>query len=104
MSRKVLQHEVCRVSGFSPQHYRSLAIMQATQNIEIEMHGKGGHSMVPPRDGSSVVARMSRIVQAVETKLPPPKLYRPTSELLKSVGSVADSSFVRMLLSNCERW
>ena len=77
---------------------------QATQNMEIEVHGKGGHTMAPPHDGSSVVARISRIVQKIETSFPAPKLQAPTSDLLKTVGSATENKLLGVLLRNCKHW
>ena len=79
-------------------------LLQATQNMEIEVHGKGGHTMVPPHDGSSVVARMGRLVNKIETSFPAPKLQAPTSDLLKTVGSATPKKLLGLLLRNCEKW
>ena len=78
--------------------------MQATQNMEIEVHGQGGHTMAPPHDGSSVVARVARLVNKIETSFPAPKLQAPTSHLLKTVGHATPNKLLGLLLRNCEKW
>ncbi len=72
--------------------------------MEIEVHGKGGHTMAPPHDGSSVVARISRLVNKIETSFPAPKLQPPTSDLLKTVGGAVSNRLLGLLLQNCDKW
>lgn len=72
--------------------------------MEVEVHGKGGHTMAPPHDGSSVTARLARIVQKVETQFPPPRLLPPTSQLLKALAGVAENRVLGALLQVADRW
>ena len=83
---------------------QAAAMWQAVQNVEIEVHGKGGHAMAPPHDGSSVVARVSRLVHRVETEFPSPKLMSPTSDLLKTLGKASPSRILGTVLRNCDIW
>lgn len=78
--------------------------MQAFQNFEIEVYGKGGHSMAPPRDGSSAVTRLANILRKLDAQQPTPRLVPPTSHLLKAIGGSVDNAFIALLLRNCDVW
>ena len=78
--------------------------LQAIQLFGVEVHGKGGHSMVPPNDGSSAVSRLARIMLQLEKKLPRPRIESPTSDMLKVLARVAEKPIVSFLLRACETW
>ena len=78
--------------------------MQAYQNFEVEVHGKGGHTMSPPHDASSAMSRLARIIQKLDATLPPPRLREPAASMVRGIGSVANSRLLGILLRNSHCW
>ena len=69
------------------------------QNWKIEVSGAGGHASMPPTGlGTSTAARISRILNRLESDLTSTRLAPPTTDFLLSVGRNSQNTIIRNLL------
>lgn len=55
------------------------------QEVEVTLHSSGGHSSMPPIDGSSIGARLGSFLSAMTASPPAPRLVSPTREFLEGL-------------------
>jgi carboxypeptidase PM20D1 len=67
------------------------------QSVRVTLHSPGGHSSMPATDGSSLAARMGRLLLRIATQQPAPKLVPPTSHFVRGLAAVVPF-WVRPLL------
>ncbi|CAL8471245.1 g10787 [Coccomyxa elongata] len=73
-------------------------------SVDVILEGKGGHSSLPPVDGSMALSRLSRLLTAIDGSLPPAKIVSPTLEFLQGVGHASDNPVIKWVLSRCHTW
>lgn len=71
---------------------------------DIEVQGSGGHSSMPPTDGSSVAARIARILGAVDASPPITRLAEPTTDFLKALAPGVALAPLRVALRHADNW
>lgn len=71
---------------------------------EVEVHGNGGHSSMPPVDGSSVASRISRILAALDAYPSPTRLDEPTTSFLRALAPAAKLAPLRIALNSANNW
>lgn len=66
----------------------------------VTVHGAGGHSSMPPIDGSSVASRVARFLSVLDSTPPPVWLVRPTTDFVRAVGQLVQPAPLRTLLQS----
>jgi hypothetical protein len=61
------------------------------QQVTVTLESSGGHSSMPPIDGSSIGDRLGAFLSAMTASPPPPHLVAPTRELLEGLLDLAGS-------------
>lgn len=59
------------------------------QEVAVTIHASGGHSSMPPIDGSSIGTRLGSFLSALSASPPVPRLVSPTRELVEGLVSLA---------------
>ncbi|PRW33795.1 Zn-dependent [Chlorella sorokiniana] len=67
---------------------------------EIAVRGTGGHSGMPPVDGTTVAARMARILAALEAQPATTRLAPPTTDWLLALAPAVQVAPLRLLLQS----
>lgn len=55
------------------------------QSVNVTLHSSGGHSSMPPIDGSSIGARLASFLSSLTASPPTPRLVSPTRELVEGL-------------------
>lgn len=63
-----------------------LCVVLASQ---VTLFSKGGHSSMPPVDGSSIGDRLGRFLAALEGRPAPAKLVQPTTDFMGALARLA---------------
>eukprot|EP00882_Tetradesmus_deserticola_P029529 GHRQ01033084.1.p1 GENE.GHRQ01033084.1~~GHRQ01033084.1.p1 ORF type:complete len:224 (+),score=35.96 GHRQ01033084.1:648-1319(+) len=71
---------------------------KAYQSVQVTLYSHGGHSSMPATDGSSLAARMGRLLLRIATDHPPAKLVPPTSHFVVGLAAMAPSWAQPLLL------
>ncbi|KAG2501991.1 hypothetical protein HYH03_000487 [Edaphochlamys debaryana] len=76
--------------GFPPYSPHPLALVGLAEKgyatINIQINATGGHSSIPPLDGSSVAAVAARVVTAIDRRPPPTRLVEPVASFLAAIA------------------
>ncbi|KAG2439389.1 hypothetical protein HXX76_004746 [Chlamydomonas incerta] len=79
--------------GYPPYSTRPLALVGLAEKgfatILVQVSAAGGHSSIPPLDGSSAAAVAARIITAIDRRPPPTRLAAPVTQFL---SAIADST------------
>lgn len=62
--------------------------LQLRPRLQVTLTSKGGHSSMPPIDGSSIGDRLGRFLSAMSAAPGATELVRPTSDFLAGVGKL----------------
>ncbi|KXZ55981.1 hypothetical protein GPECTOR_2g1533 [Gonium pectorale] len=71
-------------------------------NLEVVVRSPGGHSAMPPIDGSSVASQLGRLLTALALLPAPSRLAAPVTDMLGALAPAAPA-WMRLLLANCEQ-
>eukprot|EP00198_Chlamydomonas_reinhardtii_P007148 XP_001696484.1 predicted protein [Chlamydomonas reinhardtii] len=79
--------------GYPPYSTKPLALVGLAEKgfatVLVQVSAAGGHSSIPPLDGSSAAAVAARIITAIDRRPPPTRLAAPVTQFL---GAIADST------------
>ena len=70
----------------------------------IEVRGEGGHSSMPPIDGTSVAARVARVLSALDASPAPTRLGPPTTDWLRALAPSVALAPLRAAMQNADNW
>lgn len=56
---------------------------------QVTLSSTGGHSSMPPTDGSSIGDRLARFLSAMRANPGPTELFEPTSDFVAGLGRLA---------------
>ena len=65
------------------------------QSVRIRVASRGGHSSMPPVDGSSVGDILGRVLSRLSAAPPAPRLVAPTTDMLRAVAAYAPGEACR---------
>jgi hypothetical protein len=85
-SRCVLAHSRTLCLLGTPTHSLLLLLLQ---EVAVTIHASGGHSSMPPIDGSSIGTRLGSFLSALSASPPTPRLVSPTRELVEGLVTLA---------------
>lgn len=70
---------------------------------QVTFHSLGGHSSLPPTDGSSIGAQLGRFLSAMHSRPAPVKLVPPTSDFVAAMADLApgEQTILVYLLGVC---
>ncbi|KAL4858195.1 N-fatty-acyl-amino acid synthase/hydrolase [Chlorella vulgaris] len=71
---------------------------------EVVVAGEGGHSSMPPVDGSSVASRISRILAALDANPTATTLAPPTTDWLKALAPGVSWAALRVAMQSSSNW
>jgi carboxypeptidase PM20D1 len=69
------------------------------QSVKVTLHSPGGHSSMPATDGSSLAARMGRLLLRIAADHPPVKLVPPTSHMIQGLAEIVPAWLRPLLLA-----
>ncbi|KAG2445338.1 hypothetical protein HYH02_008803 [Chlamydomonas schloesseri] len=76
--------------GYPPYSTRPVALVGLAEKgyatILVQVSAAGGHSSIPPLDGSSAAAVAARIVTAINRRPPPARLVAPVTQFLSAIA------------------
>jgi carboxypeptidase PM20D1 len=74
------------------------------QPVKVTLHSPGGHSSMPATDGSSLAARMGRLLLRISTQQSAPKIVPPTSHFVRGLAAIAPFWVRPLLLAADKVW
>jgi hypothetical protein len=84
---------VVYASGLQPFTAEPVALVATAekyyQTVAVTLHSGGGHSSMPPTDGSSIGGRLGRLLSGLTASPPAPRVVSPTRELLAGLLELA---------------
>mmetsp|Transcript_17488 Transcript_17488/g.52473 ORF Transcript_17488/g.52473 Transcript_17488/m.52473 type:complete len:508 (+) Transcript_17488:152-1675(+) len=94
--------------GLPPLTHAPIALVGTAEKdysvMRIDVASPGGHSSMPPVDGSSVAATLARMLLAVDRTPPCTRIQSPTKEFLHAMAEVAPVRGARALLRLAHHW
>jgi carboxypeptidase PM20D1 len=69
------------------------------QTVKVTLHSPGGHSSMPATDGSSLAARIGRLLLHIATQQPAAKLVPPTSHFVRGLADIVPIWLKPLLLA-----
>ncbi|KAI8465553.1 MAG: hypothetical protein J3K34DRAFT_525282 [Monoraphidium minutum] len=89
------------MDGIKPFTSRPVALVSTAekgyQSVTVSITSQGGHSSMPPIDGSSVGDVMGRILTRISTAQPTPRLVAPVTDMLAGAAEFAPAWLAALL-------
>jgi hypothetical protein len=82
-------HSILHVTDTTPANLAHTAHLCVCVLLQVSLSSSGGHSSMPPIDGSSIGDQLARLLAGVAWRQPAPKLQAPITDMLAALAQLA---------------